>query len=395
MDKIRVLIVDDSAFMRATLSKMLASNDHIEVVGTAQDGRVAVEKALSLNPDVITMDIEMPVLNGIDATKEIMEKCPTSIVMVSTLTSEGAELTIDALHNGAIDFITKKAAFTEVHGMKEELIAKIIEVGTSDSLRNKVKRGIQLNKNIKVQKSKDGTPETVGSAPMFERRITSTPHAGVAQQSATSRLTAVGAERMSEGKAGTIKLVCIGISTGGPISLQKVIPRLPSNFPVPILIVQHMPPVFTKSLADRLNNLSKISVKEAENGDVLQKGCAYLSPGGRQMELTRNGVLKISEGKDPNQLYNPSVNITINSAIDQLNSSILGVIMTGMGHDGQEALTRLHQLGGYVIAQSVDTCVVAGMTESVINANAANEIADLEKIADRICKHLNVNIASI
>lgn len=395
MDKIRVLIVDDSAFMRATLSKMLATNDKIEVVGTAQDGRVAVEKALTLNPDVITMDIEMPVLNGIDATKEIMEKCPTSILMVSTLTSEGAELTIDALHNGAIDFITKKAAFTDVHGMKEELINKIIEVGTNDSLRNKVKRGIQLNKNLKVQKNKDGANESTSAAPLFERRIASTPHANISSPNTGSRFGSVSSERTSEGKAGNIKLVCIGISTGGPISLQKVIPRLPSNFPVPILIIQHMPPVFTKSLADRLNNLSKISVKEAENGDVLQKGCAYLSPGGRQMELSRSGVLKISDGKDPNQLYNPSVNITINSAIDQLNGSILGVIMTGMGHDGQEALTRLHQLGGYVIAQSVDTCVVAGMTESVINAGAANEVVDLEKIADRICKHLNVNIASI
>ncbi len=394
MDKIRVLIVDDSAFMRATLSKMLASNDQIEVVVTAPDGKVAVEKALSLTPDVITMDIEMPVLNGIEATKEIMEKCPTNILMVSTLTSEGAELTIDALHNGAIDFITKKPAFTEVHGMKEELIAKIIEVGTSDSLRNKVKRGIKLNKNLKIQKNKEGTGEASTPVPLFERRLPSTPTSPAASAGGARFSTGM-SERQSDGKPHNIKLVCIGISTGGPISLQKVIPKLPSNFPVPVLIIQHMPPVFTKSLAERLNNLSKISVKEAENGDVLQKGCAYLSPGGRQMEFTRNGVLKISEGKDPNQLYNPSVNITINSAIDQLGGSILGVIMTGMGHDGQEALTRLYQLGGHVIAQSVDTCVVAGMTESVINANAASEIVDLEKIADKICRILGVNVAAI
>ncbi|MFN8360748.1 MAG: chemotaxis response regulator protein-glutamate methylesterase [Candidatus Kapaibacterium sp.] len=394
MDKIRVLIVDDSAFMRATLSKMLASNEHIEVVGTAPDGKVAVEKALALSPDVITMDIEMPVLNGIDATKEIMEKCPTNIVMVSTLTSEGAELTIDALHNGAIDFITKKPAFTEVHGMKEELISKIIEVGTSDSLRNKVKRGIQLNKNLKIQKSKDGSSDAPSQPAVFERRLPSTPSASSTAPTG-SRFSAAGSERQSDGKSHNIKLVCIGISTGGPISLQKVIPKLPSNFPVPVLIIQHMPPVFTKSLAERLNNLSKIKVKEAENGDVLQKGCAYLSPGGRQMELTRNGVLKVSDGKDPGQLYNPSVNVTVQSAIDQLGGSILGVIMTGMGHDGQEALTRLHQLGGYVIAQSVDSCVVAGMTESVINANAASEIVDLDKIAERICRLLNVSIATI
>lgn len=203
MDKIRVLIVDDSAFMRATLSKMLATNDKIEVVGTAQDGRVAVEKALTLNPDVITMDIEMPVLNGIDATKEIMEKCPTSILMVSTLTSEGAELTIDALHNGAIDFITKKAAFTDVHGMKEELINKIIEVGTNDSLRNKVKRGIQLNKNLKVQKNKDGANESTSAAPLFERRIASTPHANISSPSTGSRFGSVSSDALQKVKQET------------------------------------------------------------------------------------------------------------------------------------------------------------------------------------------------
>jgi two-component system chemotaxis response regulator CheB len=350
MEKIRILIVDDSAFMRKSLSIMLESDPDIEIVDTARDGLDGYEKAVKLKPDVITLDIEMPRMDGITALKKIMKDAPTSVIMVSSLTTEGAEATLTAMEAGAVDFIAKEMSFVSVNiaGIKAELVGKV--------------KAIVKQKRFKSRLSKIHKATTLGKP------------SGTATPSAAPK-----------GKLPQFnyKAVALGISTGGPLSLQKVIPHLSEKIKTPIFIVQHMPPKFTRSLADRLNNMSKVRVKEAENGEVVQAGTVYIAPGGFHLNL-RSGIgneKKIAIVEEPsNTLHRPSVDVMMSSVIKAYGKYTLGVIMTGMGHDGTEGVKELKKLGGYCLAQDEATCVVYGMPKSVVDLGLADQIAPLEKI---------------
>jgi two-component system chemotaxis response regulator CheB len=368
MNKIKVLVVDDSFFMRKTISKILTT-DEIEVIDTATNGKEGVEKALRLNPDVITMDIEMPEMNGLDAVKAIMEKKQVPILMLSSLTCEGADATIEALSRGAVDFITKKSAFTEMNNLADEIISKIKSIARSNFFKNKISDSsgfIRRNDTAGTYYSNETFLEIENKKTNYQNKI-----------------------RTKKPNSFDIHIIGIGISTGGPAALQVFIPKLPAEFPVPILIAQHMPPYFTKSLSVRLDSLSKISVKEAENGEKARAGCAYLAPGGRQMRINKRGIIEIND-EPLNELYKPSVDILINSIVDSYRHFALGIIMTGMGHDGSTALKRLNDVGGYVISQDIDSCVVGGMPKSVIDLNIASEIHPLGEIANAVASLFNL-----
>ena len=351
-EKIRILIVDDSAFMRKSLSIMLNSDDDIEIVGTARDGMEAVALAKSLHPDLITMDIEMPRMDGLSALKIIMKEAPTSVIMVSSLTSEGAESTLKALELGAVDFIPKEMSFVSVNisEIKADLIKKV----------KTICRQTQLHKRLRKISGITGR----FAKPLPKKNVTGLP-------------------------INNYRAVAIGISTGGPLSLQKVIPQLSKDIRVPIFIVQHMPPKFTKSLADRLNNMSEINVKEAQDNEEVKGGTVYIARGGYHLNLKKTGIGKAAININPkpdNTLHRPSVDVMLDSVVSVYGKQTLAVIMTGMGHDGSEAIQRLKNMGGYCLAQDEDSCVVYGMPKSVVDAGNADVVAPLERIPQIINK---------
>jgi len=351
-NKIKALVVDDSAFMRKSISIMLESDPEIKVIGTAKDGEEGYNLVKSLRPDIVTLDIEMPKMDGLTALKKIMKDCPTSVMMVSSLTTEGAEDTIKALEYGAVDFIPKELSYVNVNiiKIKEDLINKVKEIVKQKILRDRLRRVQKLN----------------------QRKSPSTVVANKAD------IPAIG-----------YKAVGLGISTGGPFSLQKVIPFLSKKINCPIFIVQHMPPKFTKSLAERLDGMSELEVKEAEDNETVRNGVVYIAKGGQHMTLKKDSfdsvVIKISE--DPSEtLHRPSVDVMFNSVIDIYGKYALGVIMTGMGKDGLEGIKKLKELGGYCVAQDESTCVVYGMPKAVADAGLADAIVPVEKIPEIINK---------
>jgi two-component system chemotaxis response regulator CheB len=343
LNKIKVLVVDDSAFMRKSLSLLLESDPQIEVIATANDGLIALQKIKALRPDIVTLDIEMPKMDGITALGKIMKECPTPVIMVSSLTIEGADITLKALELGAVDFIPKEMSFISVAitSIKEELIKKVKTIYQNKAV---IKRVSELNAPLK--------------------HLSNTP---LNKTLPNLNFRALG----------------IGISTGGPISLQKVIPQLSEKIRVPVFIVQHMPPKFTASLAERLNSLSALEVKEAQNGELVRGGVVYIAPGGFHMTIKKdkvnNIVIEISEMPD-NVLHRPSVNVMIDSVHQVYGKHMLGVIMTGMGKDGLEGIKKLKASGGYCIAQNEDSCVVYGMPRAIVDNGLADIVASLEEI---------------
>lgn len=350
LNKIKVLIVDDSAFMRKALSNLISVDSEIQIIAVAKDGLEAVELTKKFLPDVITLDIEMPKLDGLSALKIIMSECPTPVIMVSSLTTEGADATIKALELGAVDFIPKEMSFINVniHKIQDDLINKIKTIARQQSLKIKFNRFKGLIRN----------KATVEIKPLSKKI-----------------------------PLNTVRAVALGISTGGPLSLQKVIPRISSKINCPIFIVQHMPPKFTKTLADRLNSLSEIEVKEAEDGELVKTKVVYFAPGGNHLLLeNKNGSgLKIKISKEPSdEIHKPSVNVMMKSVIDVFGKSTLGVIMTGMGKDGLEGMKYLKSLGGFTIAQDEETSVIYGMPKAIVDSNLADMILPLEKISEAI-----------
>lgn len=345
--KIRAVIVDDSAFMRKSLSMMLESDDSISVIGTARDGIEGYELVKKEKPDIVTLDIEMPRMDGLTALKKIMKDCPTSVLMVSSLTTEGADATLKALEYGAVDFISKEMSFVSINisKIKDDLIRKVKSIVLHKRSVDRIKR---------IQTSLLRTTTTISTTPA-SKTIPILDYTAIA----------------------------IGISTGGPLSLQKVVPALSGKIKVPIFIVQHMPPHFTKSLADRLNSLSELEVKEAENGDIIKEGHVYIAPGGYHM-FVKNGnshsaVIKISE-TPADTLHRPSVDVMLDSVVDYYGKKVLGIIMTGMGKDGLLGITKLKNLGGTCIAQNEESCVVYGMPKAVVDAGFADAVLSLEEI---------------
>jgi len=352
-NKIKAVVIDDSAFMRKSLSIILSSDPDIEIVGTARDGLEGFELVKNVKPDVVTLDIEMPRMDGLTALKKIMAECPTQVIMVSSLTTDGAEATLKALELGAVDFIPKEMSFVSVNivNIKEELIRKIKTLVKSKALTSRLQK-----------------IRTLGGKPGEE----------ISKSKASGSLPKFG-----------YKAVALGISTGGPLSLQKVVPMLKQQNDYPIFIVQHMPPKFTKSLADRLNNMSPLTVKEAEDREEVQNGTVYIAPGGYHMKMNKNGNGKVYVNISENPgdtLHRPSVDVMLESVLEVYGKYTLGVIMTGMGKDGAEGIKHLKQLGGYCMAQDESTCVVYGMPKAIVDAGYADVIAPLEKISEIINK---------
>ena len=349
--QITAVIVDDSAFMRKSISLMLESDPDIKVVGQARDGLEGYEMVKSLKPDIVTLDIEMPRMDGITALKKIMSDCPTSVLMVSSLTTEGADITIKALEYGAVDFIPKELSYINVNiiKIKEDLINKIKEIVKQKAVKERLRR---------LQRLTRGNSTTTLKTPT------------------ASELPRIG-----------YKAIALGISTGGPFSLQKVIPVLSKKINIPMFIVQHMPPKFTKSLAERLNGMTELEVKEAEADEIVRNGVIYIAPGGFHMTAQKNssGIVKIDISKEPSTtLHRPCVDVMFESVVDTYSKYTLGVIMTGMGKDGLEGIRKLKELGGYCIAQDEESCVVYGMPKSVTDAGFADVSAPLEKIPEII-----------
>ena len=355
--KIKAVVVDDSAFMRKSLSIMLESTGEIEVVATARDGIEGVEMVKSKLPDIVTMDIEMPRMDGLTALQKIMKEHPTPVLMVSSLTTEGAKDTLKALEYGAVDFIPKELSFVNVNiiKIKEDLVAKVKAIVSQRSLSLRLQRIQNLNFNKKY---------SVSSTPKLDYSNKSIPQIGY-------------------------RAIALGVSTGGPMSLQKVIPNISKKLSIPMFIVQHMPPKFTKSLAERLNGLSQVEVKEAEDKEIVRGGVVYIAPGGFHMTVDKTGnnhqMISISETPS-DTLHRPSVDVMINSVIKVYNKYALGVIMTGMGRDGADAIKELKMLGGHSIAQDEDSCVVYGMPKAVVDAGYADLVLPLDNISNAINK---------
>ncbi|MGL4716854.1 MAG: protein-glutamate methylesterase/protein-glutamine glutaminase [Aeromonas sp.] len=363
---VKVLVVDDSSFFRRRVSEIINQDPMLTVIDTAQNGREAVDKALTLRPDVITMDIEMPVLDGISAVREIMAKCPTPILMFSSLTHEGAKSTLDALDAGALDFLPKK--FEDIARDKEDAIKL---------LQQRVKE-ISRKRFLMASLTRPKAPE---------------PPLRTLLNPATSRLTERQPDLQRPGSSPLFKrsgksyqLVAIGTSTGGPVALQNVLTKLPRDFPHPILLIQHMPATFTAAFAARLNGLCQIGVKEAEDGDVLKAGHAYLAPGGKQMLLEGRGAgarIRILDGNDKVN-YKPCVDITFASAAKTYGDKVLAIVLTGMGADGRDGARLLKEQGATIWAQDEASCVVYGMPQAVAKAGIASESLPLDKVAQRM-----------
>lgn len=370
---VKVLVVDDSSFFRRRVSEILEQDKDIEVIGFAVNGREAVDKTSQLRPDVITMDVEMPVLDGISAVKEIMAANPTPILMFSSLTRDGATATLDALDAGALDFLPKK--FEDIARNNEDAI-KLLQNKVKEIGRRRLSR---FTRPVPppVNKSNDnaiaGKRNVVQPDRSFSRQTTST-------ESSASTLRASGKK---------YQLVAIGTSTGGPVALQTILTQLPANFPYPILLIQHMPAAFTPAFAARLNGLCKIKVKEAQQGDKLMAGTAYLAPGGQQMLIEGRGgnrTLRVFEDDSARITYKPSVDVTFASAAKSFQGDVLAVVLTGMGADGRDGARMLKQAGATIWAQDEKTCVVYGMPQAIASAGLSSANIALNDVATRLIR---------
>lgn len=376
---VKVLVVDDSSFFRRRVSEILEQDSAIKVIGFAINGREAVEKAAQLRPDMITMDVEMPVLDGISAVKEIMASNPTPILMFSSLTRDGATATLDALDAGAMDFLPKK--FEDIARNNEDAI-KLLQTKVKEIGKRRAIRTFKSNFATKPASSslldRKVSPTTLRQP---ERSFHRTAHAPMSSQASNKSVSSLRAS----GKQ--YKLVAIGTSTGGPVALQTVLTQLPANFPHPILLIQHMPAAFTPAFAARLNGLCKIKVKEAQQGDLLQPGTAYLAPGGQQMMVEGRGnskTLRVFEDHSERITYKPSVDVTFASAAKVYQGDVLAIVLTGMGADGRDGARMLKQTGATIWAQDEQSCVVYGMPQAVANAGLASEHLALDDVANRI-----------
>ena len=346
MSKINVLVVDDSAFIRKFVSDIINLESDMNVIGIARDGIDAIEKAKNLKPDVITMDIEMPKLNGNEALKEIMRSTPTKVIMLSSLTKRGAEITMECLSYGAFDFIEKPSmgADSNHSNLKEELVSKI-----------------RSSKYADVKS-------------LLSKKPTTFRHDFHSKDEARSIITS------------SNKILLIASSTGGPRSLEKVIEPLPAKIGCPCIIVQHMPAGFTKSLGERLNKTSNISVKEAEDGETLQKDMVYIAPGNFHLGLKKQGaaIKLFLDSSDKINNVRPAADFTFNLAADIYGRNIVCAVLTGMGKDGAESAEKIKSLGGKIIAESQKTSVVYGMPKAVVDKGIADFVEDNTEIAQRI-----------
>lgn len=354
-DKIRVLVVDDSALMRKALKEIIMTDPSLEVVGTARDGQDAIEKVHDLKPDVVTMDINMPVMDGLTSMQHILSGYPeTPVLMVSSLTEEGALTTFEALELGAFDYVAKPSGTvsSDIHIVGREIIQKV-KLAYSSVNKKSIRDRMHRRSNLIPQK----------------------------------RLVSV--KKPDTGGKELTKVVVIGVSTGGPGTLMEVLPLLPQELKATVLIIQHMPPSFTSSFAKRLNDACYMPVKEAEAGDILQNGRGYLAPGGYQLVVRREGGI-IRLPSTPKTVFMPSVNVTMESVLETYGGeNVIGVLMTGMGDDGADAMVKIRRAGGITIAEDESTAIVFGMPREAIERGGAEIVVPSYKIADAIIKAVN------
>lgn len=336
VQRVRALVVDDSAFMRRVISDILNSDPEIEVIGYARNGEDAVKKVYDLRPDVVTLDVEMPRLNGLGALSQIMQENPTPVVMLSAYTDRGRRETIEALELGAVDFIAKPSGEISLHleELKGEILTKV-----KIAARTKVRK---LAKIVKHRPAKLQARRTDGMR----------------------------------------KLVVIGASTGGPKAVLEILSKLPSNLPACFLIVQHMPGGFTTSFAKRLNSKSRLRVEEAKNGAALSQGVAYVAPGDYHM-LVNGSSLNVVGGLKLHGVR-PAIDFTMESAAIKYGENAVGVLLTGMGIDGAAGMKAIKERGGLTIAQDEETSLVFGMPRAAINLGCVDEVLPLHKIPDRL-----------
>lgn len=337
--------MDDSSFFRRRITEFLSTDNTIEVVGQAVDGLDAIKKAEELNPDVITMDIEMPNMDGISAVKKIRETHSTPILMFSSLTHAGAKATFEALSAGASDFLPKK--FEEISNSHADVIKKLC-----DCIHSLARKNVRLPEAAKIK-----IPESL--------RVST---------SASSK---------------GYQLAVIGASTGGPIAIEKVLKKLPTGYGLPILLIQHMPASFTGAFAERLNKICAVEVKEAQDGDQLKAGTAYIAPGGKQMQLKKHGranIIRINDGP-VSSAYKPSVDITFNSIAEDYRGRVLAIVMTGMGSDGCIGARLLREKGATVWAQDEASCVVYGMPMAIVKEKLADKIMSVDEIGMSLARH--------
>lgn len=353
--RIRVLVVDDSVVIRRLLTEALATDPEIEVAGVAANGKIALAKIPQICPDIVTLDIEMPEMNGLETLVELRKLYPKlPVIMFSTLTQKGAEATLDALARGASDYVTKPANVGSVAQAQENVRIDLIP---------KLKALCGRTPSIPGRKLTTPGSPTIGSSignPLQKHKKPNT----------TARIDAI----------------AIGVSTGGPNALQTILPSLPNSLPVPVFVVQHMPPIFTNHLANRLNQLCALTVCEAKEGDVVEPGGIWIAPGNYHMSLRRDGE-KIRVALDqgtPENSCRPAVDVLFRSASDLYGPNLLGVVLTGMGQDGMRGCEYILAAGGQTMAQDADTSVVWGMPGAVVNAGLAQKILPLGAIANAL-----------
>ncbi len=339
---IRVLVVDDSAYMRFTIGKFLGETPGLTVVGAARDGREALDLIPQLKPDVITLDVEMPRLDGLSTLREIMATQPRPVIMLSSLTTDGARETVQALTLGAVDFVAKPVAKANMRTVMDEVVAKVRAAARA---------------RVAPPSAAPARPARPFSAPAH--------HANGSKS--TRRLTPQD------------KVVVIGSSTGGPRALNTVIPELAAGFPAAVLIVQHMPVGFTRSLADRLDQTAALRVKEAEPGDALEVGQILLAPGGFHMTLDAQDRIALNQNPTVHGVR-PAIDVTMTSVAQRYRSATIGVVLTGMGRDGTNGALLIRGAGGRVIAEAESSCVVWGMPRSVVEAEAADVVVPLTEV---------------
>ncbi len=387
---IRVIIADDSAFMRMVLSDLFKKQPDFEVLDTAKNGKEAVEKVLRLKPDLLTMDVNMPVMDGLQALEAIMKDCPTPVVMCSSLTKEGADATIKALDLGAVDFISKAGgSVSKINTIEDEILEKCRAAAAA-----RVRR--QISGQAVAAESKPAEPPTLRRIEFPKRQtvqlpqrptLTLQPKPTASQRPASQTPPS---SRPPTGINPWDKLVVLGTSTGGPKALQTVVTRLPKNLPCGVLIVQHMPPGFTKSLAERLDEISQISVKEAENHDIIKAGHVYVAPGNYHMTVVNGARGKeiVLNQDPPLGTLRPAADVLFKSAAF-LGHKLVSVILTGMGSDGAVGMKEIKKHGGYIIAESEATAVVYGMPKAVVEQGIADEILPLPEVAGAIVRAVN------
>ncbi|AYF50137.1 chemotaxis response regulator protein-glutamate methylesterase [Pseudomonas fluorescens] len=375
---VKVLVVDDSGFFRRRVSEILSADPTIQVIGTATNGKEAIDQAIALKPDVITMDYEMPMMDGITAVRHIMQRCPTPVLMFSSLTHEGARVTLDALDAGAVDFLPKN--FEDISRNPEKVKQLLCEKVHSISRSNR-RSLFSTPASAPASASAPAPVAAPAPAPAFGRPAPAP--APVARPAVAPARAPAPSAHSPAPKRKAYKLVAIGTSTGGPVALQRVLTQLPANFPAPIVLIQHMPAAFTKAFAERLDKLCRISVKEAEDGDILRPGLALLAPGGKQMMVDGRGAIKILPG-DERLNYKPCVDITFGSAAKSYGDKVLAVVLTGMGADGREGARLLKQGGSAIWAQDEASCVIYGMPMAIVKADLADAVYSLDEIG----KHL-------